>query len=208
METDGVPVPMGQPEPSQPRGAISPRAGSREGLSDWLSAPGDSENLLVSETVTLRVCHDVLRGQSSASAVLEKDLDWGVSVLGARGKDIPCAGRAEGVSGASRVSSGWGKKTFPGEGCLCHIGVPARCAASHCSTLSLGTTCVLVSFPFVFSPCLACRESTPQWAAFIYYLPFIVIFQFGWAATQVSHLALIPELVSSDHGKVELTAFR
>uniref|UniRef100_A0A8C3NIA5 Uncharacterized protein n=1 Tax=Geospiza parvula TaxID=87175 RepID=A0A8C3NIA5_GEOPR len=71
-----------------------------------------------------------------------------------------------------------------------------------------GTTCVLVSFPFVFSPCLACRESTPQWAAFIYYLPFIVIFQFGWAATQVSHLALIPELVSSDHGKVELTAFR
>ncbi|NXM89264.1 MFS12 protein, partial [Oenanthe oenanthe] len=71
-----------------------------------------------------------------------------------------------------------------------------------------GTTCVLVSFPFVFSPCLACRESTPQWAAFIYYLPFIVIFQFGWAATQVSHLALIPELVSSVHGKVELTAFR
>ncbi|KFP80102.1 Major facilitator superfamily domain-containing protein 12, partial [Acanthisitta chloris] len=71
-----------------------------------------------------------------------------------------------------------------------------------------GTTCVLVSFPFVFSPCLACREGTPQWAAFIYYLPFIVIFQFGWAATQVSHLALIPELVSSDHEKVELTAFR
>ncbi|XP_029819758.1 major facilitator superfamily domain-containing protein 12 [Manacus vitellinus] len=73
---------------------------------------------------------------------------------------------------------------------------------------STGTTCVLVSFPFVFSPCLACREGTPQWAAFIYYLPFIVIFQFGWAATQVSHLALIPELVSSDHEKVELTAFR
>ncbi|XP_027598035.1 major facilitator superfamily domain-containing protein 12 [Pipra filicauda] len=71
-----------------------------------------------------------------------------------------------------------------------------------------GTTCVLVSFPFVFSPCLACRDGTPQWAAFIYYLPFIVIFQFGWAATQVSHLALIPELVSSDHEKVELTAFR
>lgn len=91
---------------------------------------------------------------------------------------------------------------------MCHIGISARCAATHCSTLSTGTTCVLVSFPFVFSPCLACRESTPQWAAFIYYLPFIVIFQFGWAATQVSHLALIPELVSSDHGKVELTAFR
>ncbi|XP_030365392.1 major facilitator superfamily domain-containing protein 12 [Strigops habroptila] len=71
-----------------------------------------------------------------------------------------------------------------------------------------GTTCVLVSFPFIFNPCLACKENTPQWAAFIYYLPFIIIFQFGWAATQVSHLSLIPELVTSDHEKVELTAFR
>ncbi|XP_009704503.1 PREDICTED: major facilitator superfamily domain-containing protein 12, partial [Cariama cristata] len=70
------------------------------------------------------------------------------------------------------------------------------------------TTCVLVSFPFIFNPCLGCKENTPQWAAFIYYLPFIIIFQFGWAATQISHLSLIPELVTSDHEKVELTAFR
>ncbi|KAM6331731.1 major facilitator superfamily domain-containing protein 12 isoform 3-T3 [Alca torda] len=71
-----------------------------------------------------------------------------------------------------------------------------------------GTTCVLMSFPFIFNPCLGCKENTPQWAAFIYYLPFIIIFQFGWAATQISHLSLIPELVTSDHEKVELTAFR
>ncbi|KAM6235866.1 major facilitator superfamily domain-containing protein 12 isoform 3-T3 [Porphyrio hochstetteri] len=71
-----------------------------------------------------------------------------------------------------------------------------------------GTTCVLVSFPFIFNPCLGCKDNTPQWAAFIYYLPFIIIFQFGWAATQISHLSLIPELVTSDHEKVELTAFR
>ncbi|KFV78722.1 Major facilitator superfamily domain-containing protein 12, partial [Struthio camelus australis] len=72
----------------------------------------------------------------------------------------------------------------------------------------LGTTCVLLSFPFIFNPCLGCKENTPQWAAFIYYLPFIIIFQFGWAATQISHLSLIPELVTNDHEKVELTAFR
>ncbi|XP_064353686.1 major facilitator superfamily domain-containing protein 12 isoform X2 [Dromaius novaehollandiae] len=72
----------------------------------------------------------------------------------------------------------------------------------------VGTTCVLLSFPFIFNPCLGCKENTPQWAAFIYYLPFIIIFQFGWAATQVSHLSLIPELVTNDHEKVELTAFR
>lgn len=71
-----------------------------------------------------------------------------------------------------------------------------------------GTVCVLLSFPFIFSPCLGCGEATPEWAALLYYAPFIVIFQFGWAATQIAHLSLIPELVTSDHEKVELTALR
>nr|XP_057928331.1 major facilitator superfamily domain-containing protein 12 isoform X1 [Doryrhamphus excisus] len=72
----------------------------------------------------------------------------------------------------------------------------------------LGTICVLLSFPFIFNPCLACSANTPQWAEVIYFVPFIVIFQFGWAATQISHLSLIPELVSGDSAKVELTAYR
>ncbi|XP_019064626.1 major facilitator superfamily domain-containing protein 12 [Fukomys damarensis] len=71
-----------------------------------------------------------------------------------------------------------------------------------------GTVCVLLSFPFIFSPCLGCGASTPEWAALLYYGPFIVVFQFGWAATQIAHLSLIPELVTSDHEKVELTALR
>ena len=71
-----------------------------------------------------------------------------------------------------------------------------------------GTVCVLLSFPFIFSPCLGCGEATPEWAALLYYGPFIVVFQFGWAATQIAHLSLIPELVTSDHEKVELTALR
>lgn len=68
--------------------------------------------------------------------------------------------------------------------------------------------CVLLSFPFIFSPCLGCTGATPEWAALLYYAPFIVVFQFGWAATQIAHLSLIPELVTSDHEKVELTALR
>ena len=73
---------------------------------------------------------------------------------------------------------------------------------------STGTVCVLLSFPFIFSPCLGCGAGTPEWAALLYYGPFIVIFQFGWAATQIAHLSLIPELVTNDHEKVELTALR
>ncbi|KAM9685626.1 major facilitator superfamily domain-containing protein 12 [Trichechus inunguis] len=72
----------------------------------------------------------------------------------------------------------------------------------------VGTVCVLLSFPFIFSPCLGCGAATPEWAALLYYGPFIVIFQFGWAATQIAHLSLIPELVTNEHEKVELTALR
>ncbi|XP_061884358.1 major facilitator superfamily domain containing 12b isoform X1 [Entelurus aequoreus] len=72
----------------------------------------------------------------------------------------------------------------------------------------LGTVCVLLSFPFIFNPCLACSTNTPQWAEIVYFVPFIIIFQFGWAATQISHLSLIPELVSCESAKVELTAYR
>ncbi|XP_077129945.1 major facilitator superfamily domain-containing protein 12 [Ranitomeya variabilis] len=72
----------------------------------------------------------------------------------------------------------------------------------------IGTLSVLISFPFIFNPCLGCTENTPQWVDLIYFIPFIVIFQFGWAATQISHLALIPDLAHNEHDKVELTAFR
>lgn len=71
-----------------------------------------------------------------------------------------------------------------------------------------GTGSVIVSFAFIFNQCLHCDSLTPQWASLTYFIPFIVVFQFGWAATQISHLSLIPELVSCEHAKVELTAYR
>ncbi|KAG5275983.1 hypothetical protein AALO_G00126650 [Alosa alosa] len=72
----------------------------------------------------------------------------------------------------------------------------------------VGTLCVIVSFPFIFNPCLGCAGGTPNWVGITYFTPFIIVFQFGWAATQISHLSLIPELVSCEHDKVELTAYR
>ncbi|KAF5899544.1 major facilitator superfamily domain-containing protein 12-like isoform X2, partial [Clarias magur] len=72
----------------------------------------------------------------------------------------------------------------------------------------IGTFSVVISFPFIFNQCMGCSEYTPQWAGLIYFIPFIIIFQFGWAATQISHLSLIPELVTTESAKVELTAYR
>ncbi|XP_056108363.1 major facilitator superfamily domain-containing protein 12 [Rhinichthys klamathensis goyatoka] len=72
----------------------------------------------------------------------------------------------------------------------------------------VGTLSVFASFPFIFNPCIGCDESTPQMTTLIYFIPFMIIFQFGWAATQIAHLSLIPELVTCEHAKVELTSYR
>lgn len=71
----------------------------------------------------------------------------------------------------------------------------------------VGTVCVMVSFPFIFSQCIGCHHSA-CWAQFIYYLPFVVIFQFGWAASQISHLSLIPQLTPYQNERVGLNALR
>ncbi|KAK9539521.1 hypothetical protein VZT92_004622 [Zoarces viviparus] len=72
----------------------------------------------------------------------------------------------------------------------------------------VGTLSVMLSFAFIFNQCLGCGSLTPQWVSLTYFIPFIIVFQFGWAATQISHLSLIPELVTCEHARVELTAYR
>src|SRR4051812_39576746 len=64
-----------------------------------------------------------------------------------------------------------------------------------------------MSFPFMFNLCITC-ENSPEWARFLYYAPFVVIFQFGWAATQISHLSLIPQLTTNENERVALNAIR
>ena len=71
----------------------------------------------------------------------------------------------------------------------------------------LGVACVAISFPFIFTKCLGCHDPA-EYAMVIYYVPFIVIFQFGWATTQISHLSLIPELSECKIEKVTLNAIR
>lgn len=63
------------------------------------------------------------------------------------------------------------------------------------------------SYPFVFNDCIDCSDA-PDWSKFIYFAPFVVIFQFGWAATQISHLSLIPDLTPDENERVELNGLR
>ncbi|EDO34621.1 predicted protein [Nematostella vectensis] len=71
----------------------------------------------------------------------------------------------------------------------------------------IGVLCVTLTFPFIFNLCITCENSS-TWALFVYYTPFIIIFQFGWASTQISHLSLIPELTSDEHAKTTLNTIR
>jgi len=83
----------------------------------------------------------------------------------------------------------------------------------------IGTVLVAVSFTFIFQtpysiPELDSFENSTmndvelQYAKFIYYIPFISIFQIGWATVQISHLSLIPCLAKTDKQKADLNSLR
>ncbi|XP_624057.3 major facilitator superfamily domain-containing protein 12 [Apis mellifera] len=71
----------------------------------------------------------------------------------------------------------------------------------------IGTLCILFAFPFIFSRCIGC-ETAHEWAQLIYYAAFVIIFQFGWAAVQISHLSLVPEFTYIEYERTELIAIR
>jgi len=71
----------------------------------------------------------------------------------------------------------------------------------------VGFLMVSCSFPFIFIRCFGCPASG-TWAEFGYYMPFIAILQVGWACAQISHLALIGQLVSTQSEKTELVSYR
>ena len=66
---------------------------------------------------------------------------------------------------------------------------------------------VSCGFPFIFIRCFGC-PAAGTWAEFGYYLPFIALLQVGWACAQISHLALIGHLTSSESEKMELVSYR
>jgi len=71
----------------------------------------------------------------------------------------------------------------------------------------VGTVCVLASFPFIFMSCIGC-DKAPAGVQIVYYCGFVIVFQFGWACVQISHLALIPDLSSSEKEHTSLTSYR
>jgi Na+/melibiose symporter-like transporter len=72
------------------------------------------------------------------------------------------------------------------------------------SNIFSGVICVLFSFPFCFQLPISVVISS----SFIYYTIFIIIFQFGWACSQIGHLSMLNELTPKDGERVALNAYR
>ena len=71
----------------------------------------------------------------------------------------------------------------------------------------IGVISVALSFFFIWFRCIGC-EGVEESYKIVYYSSFAIVFQFGWASTQICQLALIPELASSKSEKVDLNSIR
>ncbi|TPP66373.1 Major facilitator superfamily domain-containing protein 12 [Fasciola gigantica] len=71
----------------------------------------------------------------------------------------------------------------------------------------VGSLLVITSFPLLFgSPFATHRVST--WAKMVYYSPIVILFQVGWAAVQITHLAMMNDLTLEPGERTLLTSFR
>lgn len=58
-----------------------------------------------------------------------------------------------------------------------------------------GTVCVIICFSLIFQKCTICESSSnPELFEMIYYIILPSLFNIGWAAVQVSHMALLPSI--------------
>lgn len=68
----------------------------------------------------------------------------------------------------------------------------------------IGVVAFVCSFFFLWHDCFGCNGKYKT----LYYSVFAVVFQFGYASTQIPQLALVPELAPNKHMKVELNSIR
>ena len=94
----------------------------------------------------------------------------------------------------------------PVVGYLCDV---TRCRYGRRKIWHLaGTIMVALSLFFFWHKCLPCHRGTHIAWLMLYYSVFIILFQWGWAMVQISHLSLIPELTEDANERVGLNAIR
>ena len=72
----------------------------------------------------------------------------------------------------------------------------------------LGTITLLSTYPLIFLPPIGFIATEHETQATIYYSVFNALFQMGFSMAQINHLAMIPELCSSEDERTSLTLIR
>ena len=74
----------------------------------------------------------------------------------------------------------------------------------------IGTVLVAINFFLIFGISLPelIRSDAPEWSVLLYYCCAASLFNVGWAAVQVSHMAMVPELSKNEHTRVVLNSAR
>jgi len=72
----------------------------------------------------------------------------------------------------------------------------------------IGSICIVASFPFMFSGCMGLCDSPASTSYLAILIILVCVFQFGWAAVQITHLAMIPELTPVEAERDELNIIR
>ena len=70
-----------------------------------------------------------------------------------------------------------------------------------------GVIAFACSFFFIWHDCFGCSLAEEDYKV-LYYSSFAIVFQGGWAAIMIAHLALVPELTDERSVKVELNSIR
>ncbi|EJW88644.1 hypothetical protein WUBG_00448, partial [Wuchereria bancrofti] len=73
---------------------------------------------------------------------------------------------------------------------------------------AFGTVLVTFSFAFIYNKCFICGQSVTDWELLVWYAPYVIIFQIGWATVQISHLALLPELTCDESRRTTMNSVR
>lgn len=69
----------------------------------------------------------------------------------------------------------------------------------------IGSVIIVLSFPLIF---VLPINALPHWGNLLYFSMFIVLFQCGWPIVQISHLAILPELSTTQTDRTELNSVR
>lgn len=85
----------------------------------------------------------------------------------------------------------------------CHCRIPGRRKIFQL----IGILSLSCSFFFIWHDCLGCEGVSDPYKV-LYYSCFAIVFEFGWAATQIGQLSLIPELTANKAIQVELNSIR